>query len=283
MIEQRSKEWFKQRVSKITGSNVGAILGIDPFRSKNDVMRQMVRASLNLESEFKGNIATEYGTKFESFAQKDFEMETGFNVEETGFHVASDYDWLGASPDGLVGDGAVLEIKCPYSMRNGGEFKSIYDQPQYYAQIQIEMLCTGRHKTYFYQWCERKSKLEIVGIDVFWLDENIHKLESFYKEYLSELKAPDKHELSLVKSVEAKELAAVFEETNEKIKQLKSVLDDCKAQLITLADGEKSNISGVLVYPIKRKGAIQYKKIPELDGVDLEKYRGKDTKAWGVR
>jgi len=56
-----------------------------------------------------------------------------------------------------------------------------------------------------------------------------------------------------------------------------------RQQLIILADGQKSNISGVLVYPIERKGSIQYKSIPELQNVDLEQYRGKATKSWGVK
>ena len=77
MIEQRSEEWFKQRIGKITGSRVGAILGLSPFQKASDVMRAMVREYHGAESEFKGNSATMYGVANEDAAIFDFELETG--------------------------------------------------------------------------------------------------------------------------------------------------------------------------------------------------------------
>ena len=59
-MEQRSKEWFKARKGRVTGSMVGAVLNINPWMSANDAMRSMVRAFHGAESEFRGNIATEY-------------------------------------------------------------------------------------------------------------------------------------------------------------------------------------------------------------------------------
>ena len=283
MIEQRTPEWFEQRKSKITGSNVGAILGCDPFRKPSDVMRAMVRAAVGAESEFKGNIATEYGTKFESFAIADLEMEAGLNVVETGFHVSTEFEWLGASPDGLINDDAVLEVKCPYGKRDSDQFKSTIEQPHYFAQMQIEMLCTGRKKCHFYQWSQLGSVLDLVEFSQVWIDENIPKLKDFYDKFLIELKSPDKHLLDLVTTREAKELASVFSRARDEIKRLKEVQDDARDQLIALADGKKSNISGVLVYPISRQGSVQYKNIPEFSGVDLNQYRGKSTESWGVK
>jgi putative phage-type endonuclease len=283
MIEQRTEAWFQQRKSKITGSNIGAILGCDPFRKPKDVMRSMVRSSLNAESEFTGNIATQYGTKFEPFALADFEMETGLDVIETGFNVSSVYDWLGASPDGLINDDEVLEIKCPFGKRESADFKSLSDQPHYYAQMQIEMLCTGRNKCHFYQWSNVGSKLDIVELSQLWLDENMPKLKSFYNAFLLELKAPEKHLMDLVQTKQSKELADIYNKAKEEIKAATEVLNDAKAKLIKLADGNKSNISGVLVYPIERQGTVQYKNIPELNGVNLDDYRGKSTTSWGVK
>ena len=61
------------------------------------------------------------------------------------------YDWFGASPDGIVNDETVLEIKCPFNLRNEllPQFKSIESQPHYYAQLQLEMACTGKNKRTF--------------------------------------------------------------------------------------------------------------------------------------
>jgi len=283
MIEQRSDEWFKQRVGKITGSRVGAILGLNPWQSDKDVMRSMVREYHGAESEFTGNVATQYGTKFEEFALDDFELENGLEVEETGFHIKKGADWLGASPDGLIGNDAVLEIKCPYGARNTGEFKHISEQLHYHAQMQIEMYCTNRQRCYFYQWSKQNSDMIIIDYSQSWIDENLPTLKGFYKQYLKEIKEPDKHLLDLVQTKEAVELAESYAKAKAEIKRQNEILDDCRAQLITIAGGKKSNISGVLVYEVERKGNVDYKKVPELEGVDLEPFRKKSTKYWAVK
>ena len=283
MIEQRSDEWFKQRVGKITGSRVGAILGLNPWSKPSDVMRSMVREYHGAENEFKGSVATEYGTKFEQFAQDDFEIEHGLDVVETGFHVKNGADWLGASPDGLIGDDAVLEIKCPYGVRETGVFKPVCDQLHYHAQVQIEMYCTNRQRAYFYQWSQNNSELEMIAYNQHWIDENLPKLKAFYDKYLEEIKAPDKHLAPLIKDKKAVQLAQTYAKVKQEIGFLTDELNDLKKQLIEVAGGEKSNISGVLVYEVERKGSIDYKKIPGLDGVDLEPYRKKPSKYWAVR
>jgi len=61
-MEQRSNEWFAARKGRITGSAVGAILGLNPWAGRNDVMRRMVREYHNQPSEFTGNSATQWGS-----------------------------------------------------------------------------------------------------------------------------------------------------------------------------------------------------------------------------
>jgi putative phage-type endonuclease len=192
MIKQGTEEWHKQRVGMITGSRVGAILGLNPWSSRDDVMRQMVREYHGASCEFTGNVATEYGKINEVNAIFELEMEHGIEVEDTGFHIHPDLPWLGASPDGLVSPRGVVEIKAPYGLRNDKNptFKTAAEQPHYYAQTQIEMACTYRGKCYFYQWNLYASKLEMVYFDHKWMDENIPKLHEFYLEYLRDYKKP---------------------------------------------------------------------------------------------
>ena len=85
-MKQRTKEWFYARRGRITASNVGAILGLSPFMKPDDVMRNMVRDYHNAEREFKGNVATEYGTFHENMAKIDYEMEMETKIEESGFY-----------------------------------------------------------------------------------------------------------------------------------------------------------------------------------------------------
>lgn len=99
-MEQQSKKWFEARVGRVTGSVVGAILGVDPWRGPDDVMRTMVRDAYGAEKEFKGNVATEYGNKHEEKARQQYQMDYLLSVKDASFEKHE--DWLGASPDGYI-------------------------------------------------------------------------------------------------------------------------------------------------------------------------------------
>jgi len=285
METQRTKEWFAKRRGRVTGSNVGAILGCDPYRKPKDVMRAMVRDHHGAETEFKGNVATEHGVFYEDYAQNSYELEYDVTVKETGFHPFD--EWLGASPDGLVGDDTVLEIKCPFGKRNEANpvFKWLAEMPHYYAQIQIEMLCTGRTKCHFYQWTAHGNQLEIVGVDDEWLDLNLPILRAFYEQFLIECENPDKYLGAEVAIIENRDLADKYRNAKEQMEKFKELMAYYKSDLVIAAGGEKASIDGLLVYPIEKKGNIAYAKVVKehLPDLDLEPYRGKASTSWGVK
>lgn len=285
MIEQRSPQWFEQRKGKVTGSSIGAILGVSPFTKPKDVMRRMVRDANGAESEFTGNIATNYGNANEPVAVIDFMLETGLNVVETGFHAHPEHDWLGASPDGFVGDDAVIEIKCPFGKRDSSDFVSINEQLHYMAQIQYEMFCTGRKKCYFFQWSPKGTMLEVVEFQQSFIDGTIPKLKEFYDNYIIELSKPEKHLSPLVKTFDACKASIRYEEALETFNDAKAELEEAKEELVKLANGNKTVVGDLLVYPIEKQGSISYSKVVKelLPDTDLEKYRGKPSLSWGVR
>lgn len=286
MIKQRSAPWFEQRKGMITGSRVGAILGLSPFQKPADVLRAMVRDYHGAEPEFTGNAATEYGTFHEEYAQADFEMATGDTVQEVGFCVHPEHEWLGASPDGLVGDDHVIEIKCPFGKRydTTPTFKPIVEQQHYYAQVQIEMACTGREKCFFFQWNRHVWMLDVVYYSQQWMDDNLPRLKSFFDHYQSEINNPE-HLEELVREIPDQVAADEYIIAKADFDAAKEKLDKAKSALIDLAGGKKSKISGLLVYPIERKGSISYAKLVKehCPDVDVEPYRGKGTKSWAVK
>ena len=286
-MEQRSKEWFQARKSKVTGSMVGSVLGINPWATPEDAMRTMVRSHFGAESEFTGNIATEYGTAQEPNALIDYEMVSGKDVQEVGFIVHPEHEWLGASPDGITDETGILEIKCPFGKRHDvdPDFKSALDQPHYYAQVQIEMYCTGLKWAHFYQWSAYNDRMEYIELDQHWLNENMPKLKAFHDQFLIECKSPDKHLAPLVKSVKADKLATAYNTAKAHLELAKQAVETAKNDLIALADGNKCNISGLLVSPVEKKGSVSYAKAIKdlLPGADLEPYRGKSTSYWLVK
>ena len=282
MIEQRTPAWYHQRKGRVTGSNVGAILGVDPWRSPEDVLRAMVRSYHGAESEFSGNIATEYGNRMEADAVEQFKLESGLDVEEVGFF--SYEDWAGASPDGKCSDGNGLEVKCPFGKRKGGNFKSLDEQPHYYSQMQFEMLCAGFPAVWFYQWSPHNSKLELVEKDQNWLDENLPKLRQFYSFYLSELDNPEhlSPKRVTVNTQETKRLLDEYDQLKESMDNAKERRDEVQAELVKACGERDADAWGRKITLCERKGNVQYSKVPELKGVDLEPYRGKDSSYWKV-
>lgn len=278
-MEQRSKEWFQARKNRITGSSVGAILELNPWNTADDVMRRMVREYWDQPSEFKGNVATDYGTVNEPNALEDYKLETGNDVQEVGFILHS--DWLGASPDGVIDDNTLLEIKCPYGLRHdtSASFKTIMDQPHYYAQMQIQMYCTGSECCDFYQWSAYSSKLERVNIDPEWLDMAIPKLKAFYDKYLIERESENAW-----RYLDGGELVHNYKKAFAQMEVAKSELEQAKDALILATDNKGGQIGDIKISLVERKGSVSYAKaIKDLaPDADLEEYRGKSSEFWKI-
>lgn len=282
---QRTTEWYKKREGRVTASSVGSILGIAPYSTKYDVMRRMVREYHGQESEFNGNVATEYGTYNEAGALIEFEIETGLKVENAPFVISDKYEWLGASPDGYVSDGNLIEIKCPYGLRNGGHFKSINEQKHYYAQMQLQMFCTNKKGCYFYQWQPKKTMTEFVEFNEDYFNDMFIKLEEFYKEYLVEREFPNARNYLDNEDIKLDDMVNKYLD----LKKLKDNIEEEMKQilngLVVLTDETPTVINGHKLYKTERAGSIAYSQVVKehLKDIDLEPYRGKSSTFWSIK
>jgi len=292
--QQGSKEWHKARIGRITGSRIGAILGLSPWQKPADIIRAMVREYHGAETEFKGNPATEHGNQHEQRAMLAFMRETGLHVEKCGFFPYGDR--LGASPDGLTSDGGVLELKVPYSLRNGGEFKPLADQPHYAAQVQMELLATGRTHAYFAQYrapkgdplapdyVEEAISIERVEADPHWIDRNLGAINEFYQWYLSELDNPDHLEplRVVIETPEAGTIITELDAVRQRQKDDAAREKELLAALIRLADGKDALIHGrKLTHVAGRKSVAYAKALAELaPDADLSKWTSTSKDSW---
>ncbi len=95
-----------------------------------------------------------YGKETEPDAVEHFEKKYGLQCEQIGFQTWGDH--AGGSPDRLVGDDELLEVKCPYSSENQIEYMILTDHwdlkanyPEYYWQCVSLLLFTGRKRMHF--------------------------------------------------------------------------------------------------------------------------------------
>jgi putative phage-type endonuclease len=281
-LQQGSDDWFNARIGRVTASNVGAILGISPFRKRQDVVRAMVREWHGALSEFDGNVATEYGNMNEHLARTDYQLKTGNIVETTGFHT---HDlWLGASPDGFIEDG-IVEFKCPYSLRNGGDFKSIFDQQHYYAQVQIQMYVTKTPLCDFVQWHKDDMMIETVQFDKGYIDEIMPKLRAFYDEFLEELHNPAhlKSRHDDVKDEAVNLLVEQYLSVKSQIKELNECSELLLKQIIEECGENESTIGEHKLTRVNRKSIGYAKAVKDLlPDADLSAYES-TTSYWTLK
>jgi putative phage-type endonuclease len=287
-MEQKSTEWFAARKGRVTASIVGAILGVAPYMTRAEAMRRMVRDAHGAESEFTGNIATEYGTRNEAWALTEYMMETGNAVEAVGF-ITRD-DWAGCSPDGLIGEEGGLEIKCPFGLRKDKTpaFKSIFDQPHYFDQVQFSIWVTNRSWWNFYQWSPNGTSMEKVMWSGSWQDQNLPKLRQFYAEYLAELENPDEHLAAKrveIDTVEAARMVAEWDQLAEAIERAEERKKDLLADMVRIAGDRNAVFAGRKLTKTERAGSVSYAKAlaKYAPSADLEPFRGKGSSFWGLK
>lgn len=121
MTEQRTDEWLALRCGRITGTAFTDVMnftkdGKPGAGRKNLIARLAVEAMTKAQSETYQNAAMRRGIELEPEARLAYESETGYLVDQEAFIVHPDHDFIGVSPDGLIDDDGMVEIKCPESM-----------------------------------------------------------------------------------------------------------------------------------------------------------------------
>jgi putative phage-type endonuclease len=151
-VEQRSNEWFALRLGKVTASRVADLMaktktGYSATR-ENYMAQLVVERISNSQAESFTNAAMQWGTDQEPYARAEYEATQGAMVEECGFVSHPTIEMAGASPDGLVGDDGLIEIKCPNTATMIDVLLTGTVASKYNTQMQFQMACTGR------QWCD---------------------------------------------------------------------------------------------------------------------------------
>jgi putative phage-type endonuclease len=152
MMDQGSEEWFTIRIGKVTASRVADVIAKTKTgysASRDNYMAQLVCERLTgQKGESFTNAAMQHGTDTEPLARAAYEALKDVLVDEVGFVPHPSIIMAGASPDGLVGDDGLIEIKCPNTATHIETLLSQSVPGKYNTQMQFQMACTGR------QWCD---------------------------------------------------------------------------------------------------------------------------------
>lgn len=154
-MDQRTAEWFAARLGKVTASRVADLIARTKTgwgASRENYKAQLVAERLTGQPiETFSNAAMQWGTCTEPEARQAYSFRQDVDVLELGFVDHPRIDMSGASPDGLIGEDGLVELKCPQPATHIATLLGQSVPAKYLVQIQWQLACTGR------QWCDFAS------------------------------------------------------------------------------------------------------------------------------
>jgi putative phage-type endonuclease len=174
-IVQGSDEWHTARLGHITASHISDVMAkgkgkeesITRYKYKVKLVAERMTGVSASEGSFSSS-AMEWGVEQEQFACIEYEAREETFLTRTGFWKHPTINWLGVSPDRLVGDGGLVEVKCPNTTTHLGYLFDKKVPTNYYNQIQCQLWVTGR------VWCDfvsydprlpKRNQLLVVRVD----------------------------------------------------------------------------------------------------------------------
>jgi putative phage-type endonuclease len=152
MTEQGSPEWFAERCGKVTASRVADVVAKTKSgwgASRANYMADLIAERLTgAKAEGYINAAMQHGTDTEPQARDAYSFYADVDVVQVGFIAHPTIQMTGASPDGLVGDDGLVEIKCPSTATHIDTLLNGFVAEKYITQMMWQMACTGR------KWCD---------------------------------------------------------------------------------------------------------------------------------
>ena len=191
-MEQRSDEWFAARLGKVTASRIGDVMAKTKSgygAGRANYMAELICERLSgARQEGFTNAAMQWGTDTEPKARAWYSLIADADVSEVGLIDHPEIGMSAASPDGIVGDAGLVEIKCPNTATHIKTLTGEKIDGKYLLQMQWQMACTGR------AWCDFVSYDPRLPDELqFWMrrvdrdDARIAEIEGEVRAFLAEL------------------------------------------------------------------------------------------------
>lgn len=179
------------RAGRLTGSQCAAAVGLCKFTSR----QKLWRICTGKEPKFEGNIYTQYGNDNEHRALSALEAHMGVLLNKGRFLPHPDLKWLGASPDGFLDDGSIVEVKCPQTMHA--------ECPEHYKiQMYVQMACAESECGYFASWTPDALMVEKVDFnEQYWNEYLLPGMDLFWNHYVAKDVSPPRGAFNIKKEI----------------------------------------------------------------------------------
>lgn len=191
-IIQGSDEWLKIRCGKVTASRVADVIAKTKTgwgASRGNYMAELITERLTgIPAPSFINDAMRWGTEKEPEARTAYEFRFNCDVTQIGFSHHPKINMAGASPDGLVGDGGLIEIKAPNTSTHIETLIAKKAPAKYITQMQWQLACTGREWVDFVSYDPRLPEaMQLFVHRVERDDKMIDELEQMVADFLGEV------------------------------------------------------------------------------------------------
>ncbi len=276
---QGSPEWLAMRKNYIGGSNAPVIMnGIHFGRTPY----QLWQEKLGVGEEQKDNTAMAEGRRMEPIARNQYQITTGILVEpEVVFHPTIKY--MMASLDGLA-----LSKDSAVEIKNAGEPDHATAEAgkvpdKYYPQLQHQLECIahlGINVIDYFSYHKGKGVIVKVKRDEKYIKQLLKKEKAFWDMVVT-FEMPPFVDADFRKRSESWiEKARIAHDYKQKLSEIKKLSDDATKDVVLASDGHNSCGGGFFFRKSVRPGAVNYKAIPELLGIDLETFRKDPVEMW---
>jgi len=281
-LKQGSSEWLELRRMHGGSSEAACIMGCAKYQP--DTWLKLWRLKAGKDAPQKQNPAMARGLAREPITRASVVASMGMDFSPAiGVmgHLIGSFD--GISPDGKT----ILEIKNPMSAE-GDTWKAALRgeiEPHYMAQIQHLLLVSGADKCLFVVDVEGEPHwTSVVLPDLYYRTLLVHQWATFWK-HIEEFSPPAASDGDITPMLGDDWILAAsrYRTAIVNLKAAEIVVDEAKKSLIAMCDGHSAcQGQGLRVQNVFRKGTVDYAKVPELTGLDLEQYRKKGVSSWRI-
>jgi len=279
-MEQRTVDWYEWRKAGLGASDAPVVMGVSPWSTPYQLWEQKTGKT----EKNAGNWATNRGNEMEPRARATIELNLGLDFPAVLAEHPT-FPWMRASLDGYNEEfKIVLEIKCPgkedHDKAGHGEIPS-----KYYPQLQHQLFVTGAKKLFYYSYAEDENKngdghLVEVLPNIEYMKELLDKMMKFWKcvQTNTEPELGEKDYKNIRSAVIHEDLYS-WKRIKDNISILEKQLEEVTKRILEKEDvkGKRVRCGNFKISLTTRKGNVQYTKIPQLENVDLDKYRGKPS------
>ena len=277
---QGSDAWLNFRHKHIGASDAPVVMGVSPWKTAYALWHEKIQP---YQPPNFTNPAMEKGSRLEPKIRAIYELQTGREAPPAVVEYA-ELPFLSASLDGYnEADNFIVEIKyVGVDMWRAIDGKKRV--PAHYApQVQMQLLVTGAKACDFVAYNDDIDKITIVEVkpDLEYIKIMVGELKRFW-ECVKKKTAPplSDRDYKTVNDPGLRELIKEWKFENDKMQIAKTNADLLRGQIIENAIHPRMKYKDVKIYKTERKGAVNYKKIPQLEGVDLNEHRSKTVTSW---